>query len=188
MKGSHDTTELLRAWTRGEKPAGEELFDRLYDEIRRLAHRRRRSRGPEPGIETTALVHEVYLRLVDQRRADWQCRAQFFAVAARVMRRVLVDEARAKGAEKRGGDADLVPLAQLGDIPFGDRPDELLKLDACLSDLEQLDPRQARLVELRFFAGLSLEATAEALGQSRATTVRQWRLTKAWLHRQLSAS
>ena len=181
-----DTTVLLRKWTDGDAEAGEALFERLYDEMRAVASRR--LRGEKAGtFQTTALVHETFLRVVDQKQANWRDRAQFFAVAARVMRRILVDHARGRGAEKRGGQVKHFSLEQLGEVPFGERPQELLALDASLKDLERLDAKKARLVELRFFAGLSLEDTAEAMGLSRASVVRQWRLTKGWLHRQLQA-
>ena len=130
-------------------------------------------------------LDEAFLRLIDQRGVSWQDRGQFFAVAARVMRRILVDHARARVAEKRGGKVHLVELEQLGEVAFGERPGDLLVLDECLEDLKRLDADRARLVELRFFAGLSLEQTAEALDLSRATVVRQRRLTKGWLLRQL---
>ncbi|MEM7581737.1 MAG: ECF-type sigma factor [Acidobacteriota bacterium] len=179
-----ETTILLRAWSSGDQDAGEALFARLYDDLRGVASRRV-AVEPHGAIETTVLVHEAFLRLIDQRQVSWQDRGQFFAVAARVMRRILVDEARARGAEKRGGDVRRVELDKLGQVAFGERAHEVLVLDECLEDLARLDPDKARLVELRFFAGLSLEQTAEALGSSRATVVRQWRLTKGWLHRQL---
>jgi RNA polymerase sigma factor (TIGR02999 family) len=148
---------------------------------------RRKAAEPAEALETTALVHEAYLRLVDQNVATWHDRAQFFAVAARVMRRVLVDDARKRRAQKRGGEVRKVRLEDLGDVSFGERPDSILALETCLAELESLDADKARLVELRFFAGLSLEQTAELLETSRATVVRQWRMTKGWLHRRLAA-
>ena len=183
-----DTTVLLQSWTHGDEQAGELLFSRLYDDMRAVASRRLQAEGPGTTLSTTVLVHEAFLRVVDQKRVDWHGRSQFFAIAARVMRRILVDHARARNAEKRGGGAEKMSLEDLGPvITFGERPSELLALDACLLELERIDPPKARLVELRFFAGLSLEDTAETLGTSRASVVRQWRLTKAWLHRQMSS-
>ena len=179
-----ETTLLLRAWSAGDQDAGEDLFARLYNDLRRVAGRRL---AVEPGdaLDTTVLVHEAFLRLIDQSQVAWQDRGHFFAVAARVMRRILVDHARERGAEKRGGKVAVVALEKLGEVAFGERAGELLVLDECLNELTRLDPDRARLVELRFFAGLSLEETADALGVSRATVVRQWRVTKGWLYRQL---
>lgn len=188
MSERSETTALLVAWTGGSAAAGEDLFARLYDQLRAVAGRLRRSEPAASTLQTTALVHELYLRLVDQRAVDWQGRGQFFAIAARVMRRILVDHARARLSNKRGGAAHIVSLEALGEVSFGERPEVLLAIDTCLQDLERLDPAMARLVDLRFFAGLSIEDAAEALGQSRATTVRQWRMTKGWLHRQLAVS
>lgn len=176
---------MLRRWTAGDAEAAEPLFTLLYDDLRGIASRRLAAEASGVTLQTTVLVHELFLRLVEQRRADWQNRAQFFAVAARLLRRILVDHARGRDAEKRGGDVVRLSLAELGEVAFGERPAELLALDACLDDLERRDPRQARLVELRFFAGLSLEETADALGLSRATAVRQWRVIKGWLLRRL---
>ena len=185
MHDTEETTLLLKAWSAGDREAGEELFARLYSDLRGVASKRL-AVEPEGAVDTTVLVHEAFLRLIAQSEVSWRDRGQFFAVAARVMRRILVDHARARGAEKRGGKARVIELDQLGQVAFGERTRELLALDACLEDLGRLDPDKARLVELRFFAGLSLEETAEALGVSRATVVRQWRLTKGWLHRQLA--
>ncbi len=184
-----DTTALLQNWTRGDEQAGEQLFDLLYDDMRAVASRRLQAESPSTMLSTTVLVHEAFLRVVDQKRVGWQGRSQFFAIAARVMRRILVDHARARHAEKRGGGAEKVSLEDLGPVmAFGERPRELLALDACLQELERVDPPKAQLVELRFFAGLSLEDTAETLGTSRASVVRQWRMTKGWLHRQMGSS
>ena len=181
-----ETTHLLRAWSGGDSEAGDRLFERLYADLRRVAGRRLSSE-PAGALDTTALVHEAYLRLVDQKVASWRDRAQFFAVAARVMRRVLVDDARRRRARKRGSEVRKVRLEDLGNVSFGERPEEILALEAGLAELESVDADKARLVELRFFAGLSLEQTAEVLGTSRATVVRQWRMTKGWLHRRLAA-
>ena len=179
-----ETTVLLRRWTAGDKSAGEILFESLYDELRRVASSRLRSESSGE-LQTTALVHELFLRMVDQRSVDWRDRAQFFAVAARLMRRILVDDARSRGAKKRGGEQPALSLESLGEVPFGERAGELLALEDCLRDLDRRDPKKAQLVELRFFGGLSLEDTAEVMGLSRASVVRQWRLTKGWMHRQL---
>ena len=182
-----ETTHLLRAWSGGDTRAGDEVFERLYEDLRRVAGRRKAAE-PADALDTTALVHEAYMRLVDQKVATWHDRAQFFAVAARVMRRVLVDDARKRRSLKRGGGVRKVRLEDLGDVSFGERPDDILALETCLAELESIDADKARLVELRFFAGLSLEQTAELLETSRATVVRQWRMTKGWLHRRLAAA
>ena len=186
LRESDDTTRLLKAWSRGDEDAGEALFARLYDDLRRVASRRVAAE-PACAWHTTVLVHESFLRLIDQRRVSWQDRRHFFAVAARVMRRILIDHARARGAEKRGGKLEIFDLDGLGEVAFGERSAELLALDACLDELAELDPDKARLVELRFFAGLSLEETAKVLGTSRATAGRQWHITKGWLLRNLRA-
>lgn len=187
MEPDAETTLLLREWTGGDDRAANELFDRLYGEIHAMAGRARR-RGPSRSPQTTALVHELYLRLAAQKRAIWKNRGHFFAIASRILRRILVDEARSSGAEKRGSGVRRISLAQLGDVGLAERPTEILAVDACLQELERQSPERARLVELRFFAGLTLEETAEALGQSRATTVRQWRVTKGWLSRELDSA
>ena len=185
-----DTTVLLQNWTHGDEQAGEQLFARLYDDMRAVASRRLQAEGPGTTLSTTVLVHEAFLRVVDQKRVGWQGRGQFFAIAARVMRRILVDHARARGAEKRGGGAEKVSPRGFGSGAHLRRagPASCWPLDACLRELERVDPPKAQLVELRFFAGLSLEDTAETLGTSRASVVRQWRMTKGWLHRQMDGS
>ena len=181
-----ETTHLLCAWAGGDAEAGDRLFDRLYADLRRVAARRLAAESAG-ALDTTALVHEAYLRLVDQKQTSWQDRGQFFAVAARVMRRILVDDARRRHASKRGGDVRKVRLEDLGQVVFGERPEEILALETCLADLERLDPNKVHLVELRFYAGLSLEQTADVLETSRATVVRQWRMTKGWLLRRMAA-
>ncbi len=176
----NDTTELLQAWTRGEGAAREQLFTHLYRDIHALAARLRRQQGAGETLQTTALVHELYLRMVDQRRAQWEDRGQFFAIAARLLRRILVDQARARQSLKRGGDLQRVDGEELEVIVLP--PDEqVLALDACLDELDQADPAAARLVELRYFAGMSLEQVADLLQTSRASVVREWRSVKAWL-------
>lgn len=188
MAMSDSTLQLLRSWTVGDEAAGDLLFRRLYDELRTVAHRRLAARARSGTLQTTELVHEAYLRMAGQHRVDWKETSQFFAVAARVMRRIIVDRARARLAEKRGAGAERLSLSAAEETGFSDRPEDLVALDQCLLDLARHDPEMARLVELRFFAGFSLEETAELLGWSRPTVVRRWRLTKGWLHRQLSAS
>jgi RNA polymerase sigma factor (TIGR02999 family) len=183
---SADVTRLLARWSRGEQEALNELLPIVYGELRRMAGRQLRAKRQEHTLTPTALVHEVYLRLVDQRRADWQNRTQFFAVAARLMRRVLVDHARARLAGKRGGGLVVVPLEQAGDPEAVASPlADVLAVDEALTRLAALDGDQARLVELRFFAGLTVEEIAPLLGRSERTVKREWRLARAWLFREL---
>jgi RNA polymerase sigma factor (TIGR02999 family) len=183
-------TGLLQAWSAGDASALDALFPIVYDELRQRAGRVLQREGVGHTLQPTALVHEVYLRLVDQQRVQWEGRTQFFAVAARVMRRVLVDHARARLTDKRGAGAKHVTLidAQLGSDSSTDREAiDLLSLDDALQRLAEFDPRKARLVELRYFAGLSIPDAAEALGVSQATVIRDWNVARRWLHRELSA-
>lgn len=182
-----ETTLLLKAWSGGDREAGDALFARLYDDLRGVASRRLAAE-PAGAPDTTVLVHEAFLRLTDQRQVTWRDRRQFFAIAARVMRRILVDQARARGAEKRGGDKEILSIEKIGEVALGERPDQVLALDACLEELARLDADKAKLVDLRFFAGLSIDEAAEVLEVSRATAIRQWRITKGWLHRKLQDS
>ena len=183
MKGE-DITGLLRAWGRGDREAGERLIPLVYDELRRQAARHLRRERREHTLRPTALVHEAYLRLAGQREAVWQSRAQFFGVAAQVMRRILVDHARRHGAAKRAGSWRRVTLAEAV-APAEPRDLEILALEEALSELTALDPDKARLVELRYFGGLSLEETAEVLQVSESTVTREWRMAKAWLFRRI---
>lgn len=157
----------------------------VYEELRRQA--RRYLRGEQPGhtLQTTGLVHEAYLRLVDQRQSHWQNRAQFFGVAAQMMRRVLIDHARSKHAAKRGGSGIHVTLED-ATVPVEQRGVELIELDEALTRLAALDPQQGRVVELRYFTGLGIEETAQVLGISPATVKREWTMARAWLRRELS--
>jgi RNA polymerase sigma factor (TIGR02999 family) len=182
-----DVTALLYAWNEGDPDALERLMPLVYEELHRIAARQFRRERPENTLQATALVHEAYLKLVDQRRAQWQNRAQFFAVAAQLMRRVLVDHARAQAAGKRGSGAPRLTLTEAGDTPAGRRqPDlDVIALDAALDRLAALDARQARVVELRFFGGLDLAETAAALDASPTTVKRDWAMAKAWLYREL---
>jgi RNA polymerase sigma factor (TIGR02999 family) len=177
-------TELLLAWGAGDKSALDRLVPLVYRELRQIASRARRNESPGQTLQTTALVHEAYLRLVDQSRAQWQSRSHFFAVAAQAMRRILVDEARRRGADKRGGRKPL-QLADGFDVP--EMVDEdVLAVDAAVDALEAIDPGLARLVELRFFAGMTVAETATALGVSPATVGREWAAARAWLQRELT--
>ena len=181
-------TELLAAWAAGDPRAADRLLPAVYDELRRQAARAMRHEPDASTLQPTALVHEAYLRLVDQ-RAPWHNRAQFFGVAAQAMRRVLVDHARARHAAKRGGGALHITLPDAAAAQPGATDDsaaDVLALHDALTRLAAMDPGQGRLVELRYFAGLTIEETAEALGSSPATVKREWAVARAWLHRELA--
>ena len=180
-----EVTQLLVAWGSGDPHALQELMPLVYRELRRLAHGHLRRERPDHTLQTTALVHEAYLRLVDQQEANWKNRAQFFAVAAQMMRRILVDYARARQYAKRGGGAQPVELDEAM-VVSSDRAAEVVALDEALLRLAELDSRKSRLVELRFFGGLSIEETAEILGVSPGTVMRDWTLAKAWLQREMT--
>src|SRR5687767_10183415 len=170
---SADVTGLLRAWGQGDLAARDEVLELMYQALRRQAAARLRREGRAHVLQPTALVHETYLRLVDQRQADWCNRSQFFAVASELMRRILVDHARRRMMAKRSGQWTRVMVAD--DVAIGHPPDvDLLDLDAALSELGSLDPRKSRIAEMRFFAGLSLEQISETLAISRATVEREW--------------
>jgi len=181
-------TEWLIAWGQGDEAALDQLIPLVHDELRRLARRyMRRERGQRAArtLQTTALVNEAYLRLIDARRVQWQNRAHFFAIAARLMRRILVDYARAQNYAKRGGGLPQVSLDEAPSLAMERAPD-LVALDDALNDLTRIDERKGRVIELRFFGGLSVEETAEVLKVSPDTVMRDWRLAKAWLLRELS--
>jgi RNA polymerase sigma factor (TIGR02999 family) len=184
-------TALLKAWSGGDAAALNRLTPLVYAELRSLARRYLRHESPGNTLQTTGLVHEAYLRLVDAKGVDWQDRAHFFAVSAQMMRRILVDAARARASAKRGGGARRIEHStalNLDQIPHPglERGAELIALDDALNVLEQLNPRHARVVELRFFAGLSVEETASVLNVSPQTVIRDWKLAKAWLRRELT--
>lgn len=179
-----DVTDLLAAWGDGRQEAFDRLLPLVYEELRRLAHGRLRHERAQHTLQTTALVHEAYLRLVDQKRAGWESRGQFLAIAAKMMRRILVDYARRRQGKKRGGEVPRVALVE--ECVADDPPaQEVLVLDDALEALSAFDPRKAKMVELRFFGGLSIDETAEALGVSPGTVMRDWTLTKAWLQREI---
>jgi RNA polymerase sigma factor (TIGR02999 family) len=186
MAQSHTITRLLREWADGKHGAFDELMPLVYGELHRQAAHYLKNERRCQTLQTTALIHEAYLRLVDQRDINWQSRTQFFAVASKVMRHVLVDHARGKYRQKRGGNAGKVPLEDAITIAFDERDVDLMALDEALSRLAQIDEQQVRLVELRYFSGLSLELAAEALNISRATAAREWNMARAWLHRELT--
>ena len=182
----HDLTGLLLSWRGGQDEALHRLVPLVHAELRRIARRHMAGERPDHLLQTTALVNEVYLRLMDVRRVAWQDRAHFYAMAARLMRRVLVDFARAQKNQKRGGALHRITFSQ--DLPAaGGTTDDLLAIDQALHSLAAHDERKARVVELRYFGGLSVEETAEALGISAETVMRDWRFAKNWLLRELSA-
>jgi RNA polymerase sigma-70 factor (ECF subfamily) len=181
---SAEVTRLLRAWGQGDEQALEKLTPVVYDELRRMArHYMHRERDGHT-LQTTALVNEAYLRLVDAAGVNWQDRVHFFAVSAQIMRRILVDAARARGSRKRGGATPRVNLDEIPDLGSG-RATELVALDDALNALADFDPRKAKVIELRFFGGLSVEETAEVLKISPQSVMRDWKLAKAWLGREM---
>lgn len=177
-------TQLLQDWSSGNPQAAAEVLPMVYQELRRIAARQLRRERDDHTLEATALVHEAYMRLQGQAGFHWPSRAHFFAFAAHLIRRILVDHARNRNRAKRGGGWERVTLAEAADLALSKSPD-LLALDEALSSLETLDPRKAAVVELRFFAGLNLEETADQLGISPETVGREWRRAKAWLYCQL---
>jgi RNA polymerase sigma-70 factor, ECF subfamily len=182
-----DLTDLLVAWQAGREEVRDELFDRIYDRLVRLAGALLARQGADVSLQATELVHEAYLRLLDQRRATWQNRAHFFAIAGRLLRRVLVDRHRQRVAGKRGGGRTLLTLEgqREAGAAAAEWPVDLIALDFALQRLATVDVLAAELVELRFFAGLELEEAAEVLGVGRSTVVRRWRFARAWLHAEL---
>jgi RNA polymerase sigma factor (TIGR02999 family) len=183
---SHRLTQLLVAWSEGQREALDELLPLVYDELRRIAHRYMRGERAGHDLQTTALVNEAYLRLVDQRQVRWQNRAHFFAICAQLMRRIIVDRARAQHYQKRGGHARKVALDEATLAVAEERAADLLALDEALRRLAEIDPRKGRIVELRYFGGLSVEETAEVLQVSAVTVMRDWNTAKAWLYSQMT--
>jgi len=187
-----EITALLKAWESGDAAALDQLTPLVYDELRRLARRYMRNERVGNTLQTTALVNEAYLRLVDAKRVGWQDRVHFFAVSAQMMRRILVDAARARVSAKRGGQVKRVNhstafnLDEIPDVSTG-RDGELVAIDDALHTLAEMDPRKARVIELRFFGGLSVEETAEVLKISPQSVMRDWKLAKAWLTRELTS-
>ena len=187
MSSQKGVTELLVGWSRGDRSALDELLPVVYGELRSLAANYLHRERPDHTLQPTALVHEAYLRLIDQREVNWQNRAQFFGVAAQMMRRILVNHARDRHASKRGGKAaDYKVSLDEAVSYFAERDVELVKLDDALRELETFDARQSRIVELRFFGGLTIEEAAEVLDVSPATVKREWVTAKLWLKREMS--
>ncbi len=181
-----EVTELLRAWGNGDAEALNRLTPAVYDELRRMAHGYVRQEGSENSLQATALVHEAYLKLVDARVAQWQDRAHFFAISARLMRRILVDAARTRVAAKRGGAAVRVEINEsLDGAPLDS--DQMIRLDDALDALAKFDARKADVVQMRFFAGLGVDETAAVLKISAQSVMRDWKLARAWLAREMDA-
>jgi RNA polymerase sigma-70 factor (ECF subfamily) len=179
-------TELLRQWSSGKKEVAEDLLPLIYDELHRRATNFMRRERHNHTLQPTALVHEAYLKLIDQRNDDWNDREHFFAIASQVMRRILVDHARSRQRQKRGGSKENLQLEEALLAGAEEANVDLIALDEAMAKLAKLDPQQERLVELRYFGGLSLEEAAKALGISRATAARDWQVAKAWLHREMT--
>jgi RNA polymerase sigma factor (TIGR02999 family) len=183
--GSHEITQLLLAWSKGDREALDRLFPLVYAELRRLAKSYMRKERAGHTLQTTALIHEVYLRLINADQIEWQNRAHFFGVAARAMRQILVEMARERGSQKRGGGARQVSLDEAMMIDEG-LDEDLVAVDEALRALAQFDARKAQVVEMRFFGGLTEEEMAAALDVSPETVRRDWRLARSWLRRRLS--
>ena len=179
-------TERLIAWNNGDTAALDDVLRAVYQELRRMADRYLRLERTGHTLQPTALVHEAYLRLIDQTQVSWQNRAHFFGVAAQMMRRILVDHARTKQRDKRGGPVRPLSLDEVVDVTKG-RASDLVALDEALESLTGIDPRKGRVVEMRFFGGLSVEETAEVLEVSPQTVLRDWKLAKAWLYKELKS-
>jgi len=189
---SREITALIRAWGEGDPTAFDRLTPLVYDELRRMARRYMRRQRTSHSLQTTALVHEAYLHLVGSGSTDWRDRAHFFAVSAQIMRRILIDAARARSSQKRGGGAQYAEhstAVNLDEIPASvpNRSAELLALEDALVHLETMDGRKAKVIELRFFGGLSVEEAAEVLKVSPQTVMRDWRMARVWLARELRA-
>ena len=185
MPAQPNITELLVGYGRGDKEALDRLMPIVYDELRRQAARYLKREQVGHTLQTTALIHEAYVRLVDQRNVQWQNRAHFFGIAAQLMRRILIDHARTRKRAKRGGSDVRVSLGDV-DVAAKDQDLDVVALDEALNRLAKIDEQQSRVVELRFFSGLTVDETAEVLGISAATVKRDWSMAKAWLHRELS--
>jgi len=183
-------TGLLRRWGRGDHEALDRLMPLVYEELHRMASRYMTGERAGHTLQSTALVHEAYVRLVDQRLVDWQNRAQFFGLAAQAMRRILVDHARSRGRAKRGSGAPRAVMETLDAVaaPDGVDVEDAVAIDVALNKLQAIDPGQAEIVELRFFGGLTVEETAEVLSLSPRTVKREWALARAWLHRELAGA
>ncbi len=182
----HDVTVLLREWSGGNQQALTDLLPIIYDELRRVAHQYLHREHTDQTLQTTALVHEAYLKLIDQRSVNWQNRAHFFAIAAQAMRRILIDNARRRTAGKRGK-GEKISLEDVATVST-QKHQSLLALDEALHELEKIDPQQSRIIELRYFGGLTIEETATAMDISPATVKREWAMARAWLYKALTTA
>jgi RNA polymerase sigma factor (TIGR02999 family) len=180
---AHDITQLLQSWSQGDKDAMEKLIPLVYEDLHRRAQHYMSDERPGHALQTTALVNEAYLRLVDSRQVSWESRSHFYAVCAQVMRRILVDWARSRRALKRGND---IPLVEFKEEAVGQLSTDFPAIDDALQALAALDPRKSQIVELRFFGGLSVQETADVLKVSTETVQRDWKLAKSWLKRELT--
>ncbi len=183
---SKEITRMLQEWSGGDRDALDALLPLVYTELHRQASRYLRRERPDHTLQTTALIHEAYMKLVDQREVNWQNRTHFFGIAAQMMRRILVDYARQKHRAKRGGIAEDLPLEKAALVVSEERSIDLVALDEALTRLAKFDERQARIVELRYFSGLSIEETAEVLRISSATVKSDWNMAKAWLRHEIT--
>lgn len=183
----HEVTQLLQAWSDGNQEALNKLAPLVYDELHRLASHYMSGERPGHTLQTTELVDEAYVRLIDWKNVRWQNRAHFFGVAAQMMRRILVDIARSRNSAKRGGDVCRVSLAEAAEVSL-DRGEDIIALDEALQSLAAIDQRKTHIVELRFFGGLSVDETAEVLKISARTVMREWGLAQAWLYRELNGA
>jgi RNA polymerase sigma-70 factor, ECF subfamily len=184
---SHQVTKLLKDWSEGDSSAADKLMPLVIDDLRRLAHNYMRREKAGHTLQTSALVNEAYVRLVDQSKIQWESRAHFFGIAARLMRQILVDQARRRNFAKRGGGAIRVSLNEATAVAE-EQSANVMALDEALKNLESIDPRQSRIIELRFFGGMSIEETAEALKVSPGTVMRDWTFARAWLRKEMAAS
>lgn len=186
QENSHEITQMLIELTHGKGDVVDKIYPHIYDELRRLAGSYLRRERSDHTLQPTALVHEAYIKLIDQTRVQWQNRAHFFGIAAQVMRRILMDHARKHKADKRGGEFEKLPIEEDILIVSHEKSSELLALDDALEALAEIDEQKAKIVELRYFGGLSIEETAEVMGVSVPTINRQWRMAKAWLYGQIA--
>ena len=186
MSEPHEITRMLREWGDGNRQVLDDLMPLVYEELHKQAARFLRRERPNHTLQTTALIHEAYIKLIDQRDINFNSRVHFYAVAANMMRRILVDHARAKNRDKRGGNAETLQFDEDATVIQSGQSVDLIELDEALSRLAEHDPQQARIVELRYFGGLTLEETAETMHLSRTTVATDWAMAKAWLHRELT--
>jgi RNA polymerase sigma-70 factor, ECF subfamily len=183
----HQITQLLAEWSDGNQSALDELYPLVYQELRRLARRYMSRERKGHTLQTTALINEAYVRLVDQRNVHWANRSHFFAISAQIMRRILIDHARRHAYAKRGGGAQQVSLEEAATV-LPDQPEDLIRLDEALKSLAEMDPRRSQVVELRYFGGLNNEEIAGVLNVSENTVTRDWNMARAWLYQQLAGS